>query len=310
MDKKPSFQKKSKKFSFFLGIILGSIFAIGGIFFLFSTSLNQYSHVSSRLPVLIPLGKKDIQREEASPKTMLDSSINITPFQQNQVKVKLALVFVSVGGEEKTLLKALKIFPKQVSFSFSPFIPNVSEWIMTVHQQGHDVLLDVPLESLEYPQLNEGSYTLLKGALEEENLSKLAFILEKGKNEIAGIYGFMGSRICRSKKDMYPILKMLKKKGYLFLESKTPHSCVKSLAHLLNLPYYESTQVLPYDVSDEEFKKGLQDLEKEALKDSSVIGIGHLEEASLDILKTWMDGLSERGINLVSISTLSKEESI
>jgi len=306
MDKKQSFQKKSKKISFFLGIILGSIFAISGIFFLFSSNLNQYSVASSRLPVLIPLVKKDFKREEKAIKTAKNSSVNIIPFQQNQTKVKIALIFVGVGGEEKILLKALTVFPKQISFSFSPFIHNVSEWIMNVHQRGHDVLLDVPLESSDYPQLNEGSYTLLTGASEEENLSKLAFILEKGKNEIIGIYGFMGSRICPSKKDMYPILKMLKKKGYLFLESKASHSCVKSLSHLLNLPYYESAQVLPYDVSDEDFKKSLQDLENEALKEGVVVRIGHLEESTLEILKTWMDGLSERGVNLVSISSLSR----
>ncbi|HQS83319.1 MAG: hypothetical protein B7Y25_00425 [Alphaproteobacteria bacterium 16-39-46] len=314
MDQKTSPQNKSKKLSFFLGIVLGSILAIGSVFFLVSSFLHHYSVTPTSIPTLIALHKQDFKREMKDDKKK-DISVIETPSTsplrsvsspQKPNKASLALVFVGVGPDTKTLLRALKVFPKQVSFSFAPFTPEVSEWILKVHQRGFEVLLDLPLESAEFPQLNKGPYTLLKDAPESENLSKLALILEKGHGEIVGLYGFMGSRICNSKKDMYPILKTLKKKGYMFLGHKTPHSCIKPLSQLLNLPYVPTTQFLEGDESEENLKENLQNLENKARKQGVVVGVAYLQEASFETLKMWLETLHERDITLIPVSKTSQ----
>ncbi len=309
MDQNKSPQNKSKKASFFLGIVLGSILAIGSVFFLVSSFLHHYSIEPASIPTLIALHKQEEMKDDKNRSLSViekpsSSPLRSVSLQQGVKKASLALVFVGVGPDTKTLLRALKVFPKQVSFSFAPFTPEVSEWVLKVHQRGFEVFLDLPLESSEFPQLNKGPYTLLKDAPESENLSKLALILEKGGDEIVGLYGFMGSRICDSKKDMYPILKTLKKKGYMFLGHKTPHSCIKSMSHLLNLPYVQTTQFLEGDVSEENLKENLQNLENKARKQGVVVGVGYLQEASFETLKTWLETLHERGIDLIPLSKI------
>ncbi len=312
MDQSVYLQKKSKKGSFFLGIILGGFLSMGGLFFLFSSGEHHSAPMSSQPSPLIPIHKKDLPTANGEVKNVLPSllekpstaPLKRSSFQKKETRASIGLVFVSVGGDPKILLRALRILPKEVAFSFAPYTSDVSEWILTVYRKGHDVLVDLPLDSLEYPQLSKGSYTLLRDAKESENLSKLELILEKGQNAIVGVYGFMGSRILASKKDMYPILKTLKKKGYLFLETKGPDSCVKSLSHILKLQDVQGVQ-LEGDMSEENLKKNLQDLENKARDTGFVVGIIPLHDLTLGVMKAWIETLNERGFNLMPVSTAS-----
>lgn len=313
MDQRRSSLKPSKKNSFFLGIIVGGIFGIGSFFFLSSSINFKKSFLPSEVPLRIFIHKSEGETgtdrvknaDSFILKKPLFSSLKNPVLEPEEVKPAVALIFVGVGRDPHILMKALRVLPKQISFSFLPYTSSILEWLREARRKGHDVLLDLPLESNEYPQLNKGSYTLRQDAKEDENLSKLAFILKKGQGVIIGVYGFMGSRILASKKDMYPILKALKKKEYTFLEVEGSYSCVRSLACMLGLPYVQGIQILEREGSEESFKKEFQNLETRAREEGFSLGIISLNEVTLREVRRWIETLDDQAVSLVSLSEIS-----
>lgn len=320
-----------KRASFCIGLILGGL--VGGlIFFLLFFFLKAPISPLTSTPSLYPIPKDmhpilvATQKEKTlSSKTetfpgkdtsfmgLEKEGIPLTPLMKNahppkyskQERVSVALVFVGSGLDINILTKALEKLPKQVAFSFAPYASHVSDWILEVHRRGHEVLLDLPLESLEYPQLNKGPYTLLAGVPKDENLSRLSLILNKGKEAIVGLYGFMGSRIMTSEKDMLPILKRLKKKGYMFLGVKTPSSCLEDIIKTLKVPYAQNDQFLDDVISEDHIKKSLKMLEDKARKNGVAVGITRLHEISLESIETWIKTLNEQEINLIPITAVA-----
>ena len=328
-----SYYELLRRAPFITGVVWGGGTAFL-FFFLFFPVLNLHLNMPSRIVLTISRPPLRVMQEnteqnltllsEEKKKTLLEQQENtqevsfdrspliITPYPttvlQKAHKTAIALIFVDVGKDLSSLENALNLLPHQVGFSFSPFIKNVSLWIERARQKGYDVFLDLPMESHLYPQLNKGPYTLRSNAAAGENLLKLSHVLEKGKDQVGGVYGFMGSAFLNSKKDVMPILKMLKQKGYLLFVSDV-YPAVREMCDNLGLPYIESD--VSFDAGEmrrEDFDKKFQYLEDFANKKGVAVGKLYLTPLSLNEVSRWIKKIEDQNITLISLKDVALYE--
>ena len=237
------------------------------------------------------------------------AKIFLPPFIKNGVrgskgtKPKIALVITGLGPNADILKGVLERLPKQITLSFASYTPHLTEWIKIARIKGHEVLMDLPLESAEYPQLNSGPYTLRVDANPSENINKLNKILGKGGGMIVGVCGVMGSRFLASFKDTLPFLEALKTEGYMFLDTDLSSSSVVSrIGEQLSLPFVQNSQFLDNELSPSLIQKNLMNLERIAEENGFAVGVGHAYGPTVEFVMTWAEALGEKGFDLVPIT--------
>ncbi len=89
---------------------------------------------------------------------------------------------------------------------------DLNEWFTRARQNGHETLLAIPAEPLDYPQSDPGPGLLLSGVTDAENVRRLLAHLAKGSGYI-GVTTFSGSRFVGMPKLMQPVVAEISKRG-------------------------------------------------------------------------------------------------
>ena len=102
---------------------------------------------------------------------------------------------------------------------------------------GHEVMIDLPMEPASFPLDDPGPQALLTGMEPEDNLRRLRWFLDKGR-DYSGVAMHMGSRFVESRDELRPILAELRLRGILFLDNGSSEASVAGqLARELSLPF-------------------------------------------------------------------------
>lgn len=96
----------------------------------------------------------------------------------------LHFVVLGVGFSTETLALARQL-PPAVSFSFSPYAPHLSKALEASRNDGHEAWLDLPVQSVGYPQNDPGPLGLIASLPQEDFIKRL----EKNLIAAPGIVG-------------------------------------------------------------------------------------------------------------------------
>jgi polysaccharide deacetylase 2 family uncharacterized protein YibQ len=117
----------------------------------------------------------------------------------------------------------------------------------------------------------------------------------------------MGSRFTASEPDMRLVLAELKRRGLLFLDSRTIAGSVgAAVATQLGVPFAERDVFLDNVQSADAVEAKLAELERIARAHGHAIAIGHPHDATIAALAAWLPTLRARGFALVPLSTIVK----
>ena len=219
---------------------------------------------------------------------------------------KIAILLGGMGLNAKLTQQAGKELPGDVSFAFAPYGKDLQFQVDKVRAQGHEVLLQLPMEPVGYPAKNPGPRTLLAEAGVEENREALYWHMSRFTG-YTGITNFMGGRFLTVPEALKPVLAELKKRGLVFLEDATvPLSSTEALAKAARLPSRRAHIVIDADPDPKSIAAALEQLETEAMTNGIAIGTGAGLEVTIDAITEWAKGLEDKGILLVPISAVYK----
>ena len=66
-----------------------------------------------------------------------------------------------MGLSDGATAEAIKDLPAPISVAYGAYGRNLQDWVEKARQEGHEVLLQIPLEPLDYPTNDPGPHTLL-----------------------------------------------------------------------------------------------------------------------------------------------------
>ncbi len=227
------------------------------------------------------------------------------PTKRGDDRPKVAVILSGLGLSSAATDAAIQGLPGEVTLAFQPFADNIQQWIRLSRAAGHEVLLNLPMEPVDFPANDPGPRALFVSLSPEENQDRLRWALSRVSGYV-GVVNHMGSRFTVSREAMQPILAELKARGLLFVDARSAARSVATvLASEMQVPRAINDRFLDNrEVSRVTVDAQLAEVEEIARETGVSIAIGQAFPVTIERIREWSDTLSAKGIALVPISAV------
>ena len=218
-------------------------------------------------------------------------------------KPKLAIVIDDMGPDMKKLRDIIAV-GEPISIAVMPDTRFSKEVSNEAGSKGLDVLVHMPMEPKDPAGHDPGVAALLVEMTPEE----IAIRVEAGLKAVPGAIGLnnhMGSRFTEDEVKMRAVLKLMKQKGLIFLDSRTTSATVGGrLARELKVKSAERNIFLDNKREVAYIKGQLMKAARIARKRGKAVAIGHPYPETIEALKEALPGL--QGVEIVRVSEVAE----
>lgn len=222
------------------------------------------------------------------------------PFQSNG-RPRIALVIGGLGLNARATQAAIETLPAEITLSFTPYAEGLQGWIDMARAHGHEVLLETPMEPIDYPDNDPGPYTLMAGAQAHETLGKLEWVLSRATGYF-GVTNYLGSRFLASDSAYQTFAGALRGRGLAFVDDgvaarRTGGGLVRGSAE----------RVIDDQLNQTAIDQQLLALEAGALQRGQALGSGFAYPVTLEKVAQWSHAVEQRGFQLAPASALTRQ---
>ena len=219
------------------------------------------------------------------------------PFTANG-RPKIALVIGGLGLNATSTRQAIEQLPPEVTLSFVPYADGLQGWIDLARANGHEVLLEAPMEPLDFPDNDPGPYTLMANAQGAETVKKLEWLLSRATGYF-GVTNYLGSRFVGSDTAMSALTGALRGRGLAFLDDGL------AAKRGGGLPRASADRIIDDQLSGAAIDQQLLALEAGALQHGQALGSGFAYPVTLTQVAAWTEAVQSRGYQLAPASALA-----
>jgi polysaccharide deacetylase 2 family uncharacterized protein YibQ len=217
-------------------------------------------------------------------------------------KPAIAIVIDDMGVDRRRSNRMVG-FQGPLTLSFLTYAKDLKAQGAQARAKGHELMLHVSMEPSSN-KVDPGPNVLLVDQKPALILQRLRWGLDRFDGFV-GINNHMGSKFTSHVASMEVVIGELKKRGLMFLDSRTSGRTVGAkLARLAGVPYVERNVFLDHDDDVEKIKMQLKTVEKLARQRGRAVAIGHPRDATLKVLEGWLSTVASKGFQLVPISAL------
>jgi uncharacterized protein len=211
---------------------------------------------------------------------------------------RVAVLVNGLGLPDGPSSDVLKGLPAPISVAYGAYGRGLQDLVTQARSDGHEVLLQIPLEPNNYPTEDPGPHTLLTTLPPAENLKRLQWLMSRYTGYV-GVTNHMGAKFEATQDALLPVLEEVKRRGLIYIDDGTVQSSTAGqIARALGLDY--SAAHVHIDAG--ELAKDLAQLEAAARERGAAIGVAKAEAATVKRLTEWAGGLESKGIVLVPVS--------
>ena len=226
------------------------------------------------------------------------------PFSKGDKRGKIVIIIGQMGLAGAATGLAMQRLPPGVTLSFVPIADRLEGWIEAARNQGHEVLLSVPMEPLNYPHDDPGPNTLLLGLDAAHNVDRLEWALGRFAGYV-GIISPTGSHFTAEPNALRPILENVKKRGLAWVDARvTPYTVGDLLATDLGMAHAHVDRIIDQDPSRGGIDAALTALEDIALQEGSAVGYGEPYPTTLERIAKWVPLLPDKKLILAPLSAV------
>jgi polysaccharide deacetylase 2 family uncharacterized protein YibQ len=220
------------------------------------------------------------------------------PFLANG-RPKVALIIGGLGLNSRATQAAIEVLPAEVTLSFSPYAEGLQGWVDMARAHGHEVLLETPMEPVDYPDNDPGPMTLMAGAQAPETVKKLEWVLSRVTGYF-GVTNYLGSRFLASDGAYQTFTAGLRGRGLAFVDDGSAArrggpGVVRGSAE----------RVIDDQLNQTAIDQQLLALEASALQRGQALGSGFAYPVTLEKVAQWSRALDQRGFQLAPASALT-----
>ncbi len=173
------------------------------------------------------------------------------------------------------------------------------------HENGLEILLHIPLESLNGDESEGGGNGTLTAAMTPDEIRRS---FEAGWSRVPhakGVNNHTGSRFTADRDAMRALLAPIKDKGLFFVDSRTTAGSVACAeARRMGVPSAERDVFLDADEDRGRIRGRLLELFQKARKSGQAVGICHPIPETLEVLRTSFRLFESYGLEVVPVSAL------
>ena len=218
---------------------------------------------------------------------------------------RIAVVFGGVGLVEAASQKLIKILPQEITLGFAPYGKALEAHVNAARMAGHELLLQVPMDSFDDQANSSVPETLLTTEDESTNLAHLRRLMGRMSGYI-GLMNYQGGRFTADPVALAPVLREISARGLIMVDDgSSPRSLIGSMAARMGISSVRGDIMIDGQPQKEAINQQLAKLEALARSNGSAIGIANGYPVAIDLVADWARGLQARGIALVPLSAMS-----
>lgn len=215
---------------------------------------------------------------------------------------RVAIIIDDVGYDPKIVDKLFKL-EVAVTLSVLPNSPHGKTIAHKARRRGTEIMIHLPMEPVEYPDVDPGPGALLSSMGPDELIGQLKRHLDAIPVAI-GVNNHMGSKLTASSDQMNQIFTILRKRNLFFIDSlTTDQTQTRASARLLKVPYARRSVFLDNDPYPDGIRRQIEQLIRIAGRNESAVGICHPYATTLDVLRQELPELKKR-VKLVPASAV------
>jgi uncharacterized protein len=251
---------------------------------------------SGPLPRIATSGKK--------PSDVYAKSVSMNTVHSDAPKI--VIILGGMGLNEKLTRRAISDLPGEITFAFAPYGNSLQAQVDNARQNGHEILLQLPLEPVGFPASNPGPKTLLADADEATNEEALHWHMSRFQG-YSGVINYMGGRFLSAPTAIKSLLIELKRRGIAFFEDGSlPLSATDQVAGKLNFSVRRGQGVIDVNPDAQSITAALNALEEQAQNGAIAIGTGSGLDVTIDAVRDWAKDAQSRGVIIVPASAAFK----
>jgi polysaccharide deacetylase 2 family uncharacterized protein YibQ len=223
-------------------------------------------------------------------------------------KPRIAVLINGMGLSDGVTAEAIKGLPAPISVAYGAYGRNLQDWVERARGAGHEVLLQVPLEPLDYPTNDPGPHTLLTSLPPEENMKRLQWLMSRFTGYV-GVTNLMGAKFELSQGSFLPVLEELKARGLMFVDDgSVQNSAAGQIAPTIGLEYAGANVQIDTVQSPGDITKALGQLEALAKERGIAIGVASAKPGTIKQLAAWAEQLKGKGFVLIPVSAAVRSQ--
>lgn len=217
---------------------------------------------------------------------------------------QVALIMDDMGNSLETLDEIIAL-GRPLTISVLPYSAHAAETARIAHEKGLEVLLHLPLESVNNHEAMAGTEGLIMAMMTEPAIVA-SFEASYDRVPFAtGTNNHMGSRFTAERDLMRAILRPIKEKGLFFVDSRTTAKTVAlDEARRMGIPATERDVFLDADEDRGRIRGRLIELLQKARKKGRAVGICHPFPETLAVLKSSLFLIDSYNLEAVPVSRL------
>lgn len=230
------------------------------------------------------------------------------PAPAGRAVARVAVVVTGLGISRSATAGAIAKLPPAVTLAFAPYGAELEKHVASAREEGHEVMLQVPMEPFDYPDNDPGPHTLTARGRSQENLDRLHWAMGRFTGYI-GLMNFMGAKLTADEAALSPILREVGSRGLAFLDDgSSSRSVAGAVAAGLRMPAARGDVVLDGIPQAEAIDKELARLEEMAKRRGLAIATASALPLTVDRLARWARSLDAKNIQLVPVSAAFASE--
>ncbi len=216
---------------------------------------------------------------------------------------KVAIMIGGMGLSPSSTTLAINTLPAEVTLAFAPYANGIQRLADTARQNGHETMLQLPMEPFDYPDNDPGPHTLLTGLAPPENVRRLEWLLGRFTGYF-GVTNYMGARYTSMPDSLRHALEQINLRGLVYVEDgSSARSQSERVARQIGLQATKADLLIDAIPSAAAIDAALQELEKQALESGVALGVASGLPVTIERIAAWARNLERKGVYLVPVSS-------
>ena len=230
-------------------------------------------------------------------------------FNDQTALPRIAIIINNIGLQNDLSRKAIDNLPPEVTMAINPYGQNLVELAGLANKRGHEYLIELPMEPIDFPTNDPGPKALFSDFSPEQNIENLYWVMSQVQGYV-GLIADQGSRFASDGKGLLPIVTELKKRGLMLVDNKAAdNSSIAATSALVALPNAEVTMILgdgTNNIIASNIADNLARLEKIAnINGVAIVLASSNYPVTIEALRSWTNNLAERGFILTPVTALA-----
>lgn len=229
------------------------------------------------------------------------------PFSSQSARKPVSLIVGGLGVNRSLTQDAIRTLPADITLSFAAHSVGLQEWVNMAREDGHEVLIEIPMESANFDPAEPGADRALRVSLAPaENGRRLDWMLSRAQG-YAGLINFNGDAFLTRADVAAPYMDRLSQTGLGFLTDgafETPS--LPALASSVRQPFKPGHGLIDPDPIARVISARLSSLSEAAKSGSHPVGVGFAYPETLAEVQSWIATLDAQGLQLAPATAALK----